>query len=68
MNTNGNYHLEDGQIESKGKYKDGEEEGLWVSYYYNGELWDKGKYKNGVRDGEWVSYNTDGTLEYKKTF
>ena len=33
----------------QGSFKDGEKDGPWVSYYYNGQLESKGTYKDGVK-------------------
>ena len=42
------YHS-NGQLYSKGNYKNGNKEGLWEEYYKNGQLWYKGNCKNGVK-------------------
>jgi len=42
------YHS-DGNIKSKGLYKDGKREGYWEFYYSNGNLVRKGLYNNGVK-------------------
>ena len=51
----------------KGTYKDGQEEGLGVTYYNNGQLWFKGTYKDGKQEGPWVWYKKDGTVWEKYT-
>jgi len=52
----------------QGTYRNGKEDGPWVSYYKNGQLFEKGTYKGGKNDGPWVSYWDDGQLEEKGTF
>ena len=53
-----------GKIEGKsqGSFKNGKQEGAWVSYHDNGQLKYKGDYKNGVREGTWVWYQKDGSV------
>ena len=46
--------------------KDGEPNGYWEWYWYDGTLWYKGNYINGKRDGYWVWYDRGGKLRYKK--
>ena len=45
----------------RGKFKNGQREGTWVSYHENGQLSYKGEYKNGSREGPWVYFNFDGS-------
>ena len=42
----------------KGSYKNGKEDGSWISYWDNGQLRSKGDYKNGMYDGSWIKYET----------
>ena len=44
-------HHENGQLEFKCNYKDGEPEGLWETYLKNGQLSSKSCYKNGSPSG-----------------
>jgi hypothetical protein len=44
------YH-ENGKLEMRGTYKDGEKDGIWESYYDNGELEWKRTYKDGSNIG-----------------
>ena len=37
---------ENGQLETKGNYKNGKEEGLWEIFFYDGRLRSKNCYKN----------------------
>ena len=48
-----------------GKFKNGEEDGEWVTYWNNGNLYNKGEYKYGKREEEWVGYFNNGQLKYK---
>ena len=52
----------------EGSFKNGKEEGDWVSYYSNGQLWYKGNYKNGKKEGDWVWYHDNGQLDYKGNY
>ena len=52
-NVTGNY---------QGSFRNGKEDGPWVSYWENGQLLKKGTYKDGKRDGLWFDYHADGTL------
>ena len=40
-----------GQLNSKGTYKDGRKDGPWVDYHTDGTVWGKytGTFKNGVK-------------------
>jgi antitoxin component YwqK of YwqJK toxin-antitoxin module len=60
-------YYDNGQLESKFNYKNGNREGLWVGYWDNGQLTYKGNWKNGKQEGVWVSYNTDGTVDKRNT-
>ena len=48
-----------------GPFKNGKQEGTWMSYWDNGQLLHKGNHKNGEREGDHVQYNKDGTLNKK---
>jgi antitoxin component YwqK of YwqJK toxin-antitoxin module len=58
-------YWDNGDLESKGSYKNGKEEGYWETYHYNGQLESKGNYMDGVRDGYWEIYFDNGNLWYK---
>ena len=47
----GGMYDEDGQLESRYNFKDGEKDGLWEEYYKNGQLKSKENYKDGKKDG-----------------
>ena len=61
---NGNLTLTyaNGQLWSKGTYKDGKEDGAFEIYYENGQLERKANYKDGKLNGDWKYYNEDGTI------
>jgi antitoxin component YwqK of YwqJK toxin-antitoxin module len=48
-------YRDNGNLYSKGSYKNGEMDGIWEEYWSNGQLESKGLYKNGKRDGIWVT-------------
>ena len=58
------YH-KNGQLWSKGLFKDDKKEGIWEYYHYDGQLSSKGLYKDGKYDGIWESYYSNGQLESK---
>ena len=59
------YH-ENGQLYSKGNYKNGiPEDGLWKYDHENGQLEFKGHFKDGKKDGLWEHYWDNGKLRSK---
>ena len=46
-----------------GKFKNGERNGLWEWYRYNGDLVNIGNYKDGRKDGIWQYYHRNGQLD-----
>ena len=56
------YH-DNGQLELKGTYKDGERDGPWETYHDNGQVRDKGIYKDGRKCGEWSEYGETVTYD-----
>tara|TARA_B100001057_G_scaffold387145_1_gene394262 strand:+ start:110 stop:514 length:405 start_codon:yes stop_codon:yes gene_type:complete len=57
-----------GQLRSKGSYKDGKNDGPWESYYENGQLFSKTYHKDGKKDGTWEYYHENGQLERKTSY
>jgi len=55
----------DGQLSSKGNYKNGKREGEWVECHENGQLSSKGNYKNCMKEGAWFQYFFDDGTVYK---
>ena len=43
-------YYRNGQLQSKGNYKDNKHDGLWEQYYDNGLLHCKGNYKDGEKE------------------
>ncbi|PQJ82181.1 toxin-antitoxin system YwqK family antitoxin [Polaribacter glomeratus] len=56
------YH-ENGQLESIGKYENGEAIGEWKFYYKNGQLERVGKFENKIATGKWTFYFDNGKLK-----
>jgi antitoxin component YwqK of YwqJK toxin-antitoxin module len=56
-----------GQLESKGTYKDSKKDGPWVYYHKNGKLSQKGTFNDGKKDGPFVAYD-NGRLAEKGTY
>jgi antitoxin component YwqK of YwqJK toxin-antitoxin module len=65
--TSVNYY-EDGQLNFRKNYKDGQRDVLTEWYYENGQLEMRGNYKDGDLDGSYESYYEDGQLKEKKTY
>ena len=61
-------YFENGQIRSKGVYKNGKREGEHLSYLENGQIKSSIDYKNSKYDGLWIDYYENGTIESKKTY
>ena len=64
-----------GQLESRGNYKDGKQDGLWETFLSNnnplilhGHLQSRGNYKNDEEDGLWEEFDRDGNLTSTKTW
>ena len=49
-----------GSKSGEGNYDNGEKDGPWVYYHYEGEIRKKGNYKEGKEDGKWVYYDEEG--------
>jgi uncharacterized protein len=62
------YHYNNGQLSSKGGYKNGKRYGKWEYYWDNGNLHMKGNFKNGREDGIWEFYNSNGYLWSKELY
>jgi antitoxin component YwqK of YwqJK toxin-antitoxin module len=63
------HYYSNGQLMSKGLYKNGERDGIWEEYWNNGNLNSKGSYKNGERDGIWKEYYYgNGQLSFKELY
>jgi antitoxin component YwqK of YwqJK toxin-antitoxin module/GH24 family phage-related lysozyme (muramidase) len=57
------YH--NGQLRSKGSYKEGNKDGMWEIYNKDGQLEEKGPYKDDIAEGEWEWYYDNGNLHTK---
>ena len=55
-------YYDNGQLETKGNYKNGKWDGPWIGYRRSGRLYWKGDYKNELKEGPWVFYHKDGTV------
>lgn len=45
-----------------GTFRDGEEDGDYVSYYENGHQKERGAYRDGARHGVWVYWTEQGDV------
>ena len=57
------YH-ENGQLQRKDSYKDGERDGLFEGYPENGEFWFKTSYKDGKREVPWEYYEGGSRIPF----
>ena len=48
------------QMKSKGNYKDGKQDGMWISWYENGQKKCEGEYKDGLEVGVWIWWDESG--------
>ena len=53
---------ENGQVKSKGVYKDDQLDGAIWFYYEDGKQWALNCYSKGVRHGRWAELDRDGKL------
>ena len=56
------YFHDNGQLQEKGNYKDGEPDGLWEEFHENGQLESRGNFINGEQDGLQEYFDEDGNL------
>ncbi len=56
------YYYQNGQMETKGSFKNNKPEGIWTSYYPNGNIRCEGNYKNGKQQSAWTYYNEKGEI------
>lgn len=56
------YYYESGQVRLIGTFRDGEEDGDYVSYYENGHQKERGAYRDGARHGVWVYWTEQGDV------
>ena len=61
-------YYDNGQLDSKGPYKNGKREGYWEYYYDDGGLMSKGYFKNNEKDGIWEDYFGNGQLMYRSAY
>ena len=59
-------YYENGQIERKGNYENGELDGEYIVYYENGQIGVKSNYKNGELHGKFIWYYEKKKIRVKK--
>ena len=59
---------DDGQLESRGTFRDGELNGLYEEFYENGQLSFRGNYKDGKQDGLLEYFDKDGNPTSTETY
>lgn len=58
-------YYDNGQIKSKGDFKNNQRHGLWTYWYENGNVWSEGKFKNGLSHGFRKVYHLNGEIYYE---
>ncbi len=61
-------YYENGQLNSKGKFKEGEKFGEWIQYWEDGKTRYKGSFENGIKIGEWIEYDKEGNVIIKGNY
>jgi antitoxin component YwqK of YwqJK toxin-antitoxin module len=51
---------DNGQLESRGTFVDGNRHGVWEYFYDNGQLWARGTYVDGKAHGVWEWFHENG--------
>ena len=59
---------ENGQLEYRRDYKDGEQVGLYEIFHENGQLESRGNVKNGNMEGLWEWFNEDGQIKKRGSY
>lgn len=57
--------FENGTLQSKTYWDDGQKDGPYISFDLLGNISETGKYKNNKKHGVWISYITKDTLKYR---
>lgn len=61
-------YYDNGNIRSKGEYKNGMKTGKWEYFYYNGQLEQTGSYINDVPHGLWTTFCDNGNIIKKGSY
>ena len=61
-------YRENGDLQSRGNYKDGKLDGLWEDFNENGQLMIRENYKNGELNGLYELFYENGQLEDRGNF
>ncbi len=57
-------YWENGQIQSKGFYKESNKDSTWILYDYNGKLSEENYYSGNMKFGTWKGFHSDGSKRY----
>ncbi|WP_330443309.1 toxin-antitoxin system YwqK family antitoxin [Flavobacterium sp. C4GT6] len=58
--------FENGTLQSKAYWNDGQLDGSYYAYDETGNLVEEGRYKNNKKHGRWINYIKGDTLKYKR--
>ena len=61
-------HHYNGELSIEGVYKNGKEDGVWLSCYERGQLFARFEYDQGRRVGTWVWYFENGERDFTETY
>ena len=61
-------YYDNGQLKSKGSYKNRTEDGQWTYWYDDGQKHSEGCYKDERRDGQWTYWHENGQKSAKGSF
>ena len=59
---------DNGQLQERGNFIDGELDGLYEWFYNNGQSERRGTYRNGEPDGLWEWFDENGNLTETRTY
>tara|TARA_X000001036_G_scaffold383002_1_gene376036 strand:+ start:238 stop:756 length:519 start_codon:yes stop_codon:yes gene_type:complete len=63
-----NFKFENGNLRSRGNFKNGKPDGSWEDFNKDGTYFSKGNYNNGKPYGKFKFYHENGFLEEEGTF
>ena len=60
--------MTDGTEKLKENYKNGEKDGIWISWYENGQKRSEGTYETEIKHGLWTEWYENGQKRSEKTY
>lgn len=62
------YWFDNGNLKSKGVFKQNQRVGQWMFFHFNGNISEAGVYRNGKKSGQWGEYDRKGRLKKQLTY